>query len=91
MLIYYLGWPAGLGDENGDISDIEVLHREVGRIDHGVEDIGVVEEGVGVDLLLGRSEGFEERILNRNKATILHKYIVRIEIHHQRRSSSRQE
>jgi len=86
-----LGRPPSFGDKNNNIGDVEVLHGEIGGVDHGVEHIGVVKQGVGVDHFLVGSEGFEEGIVERNHALVLHEDVVGVEVHHERGTGAGEE
>lgn len=74
--------PTGFGDENGYISDVEILHGEVSSVDHGVEEVGVVKKSVGVEHLFGEREGFEEGVFERDEVSVLHEDVVRVEVEH---------
>lgn len=91
LLRITLGRPTCLSDKNSNIGDIKVLHGEISGVDHSVEDVGVVKQGVGVDHFLIRSEGFEESIVERNHAFILHEDVVGVKVHRERGTGSRKE
>lgn len=50
-----------------------------------------MKQGVGVDHFLIRSEGFEESIVERNHAFILHEDVVGVKVHRERGTGSRKE
>lgn len=83
--------PAGLGDENRNVGEVEIAHREVGGVKHSIKDVSVVEQGVGVDLLTGRRERAKERVVKRNNTAGAGEDVVRIEIEHKRRRSGGEE
>lgn len=67
-----------------------IPHREVGRIDHRIEDIGVVQQGVGIDLFQRRRQGLEQGVVQRDHAAALHEGVVGVHVDHQRRRGARQ-
>lgn len=78
------GGPASFSHNNGDVGEVEAAEGEASGIEHGVEEIGVVEEGVRVDFFFGGREGFEEGRVKRDDATRAHERVVRIEVEHER-------
>lgn len=76
--------PAGFGDDNGNMREVEAAKGEASGVDHGVEEVGVVEEGVGVDFFFGRREGFEEGGVERDDAAGAHEGIVGVDVKHER-------
>ena len=50
-----------------------------------------MKQGVGVDHFLVRSEGFEEGIVERNHALVLHEDVVGVEVHHERGTGAGEE
>lgn len=79
------GWPAGLCDKDRDVGEIEATEGESGRIKHGIKEVGVVEEGVRVNLLLGGGEGFEEGRVEGDDSAGAHEGVVWVEVEHEGR------
>jgi hypothetical protein len=83
--------PPGLSHHHRHVGDVEVRHGKVGGVHDCIEDVGVVQQGVGVHGLLVRWQRPEQRVVQRDDAVGAHVVVVGVHVEHEWRPRGLQE